>query len=243
MKEQLTAFLSLNNILSPTQHGFIKHKSTETALCAFHERIVNALDNKQSPLGLFVDFSRAFDCVDHELLLEKLNRYGVRGIPLKLLTSYLENRTQRVKLNTVYGNEYRVDTGGTQGSILGPLLFLIFSNDLAYYLKNMPGVYLVSYADNTSILLTEQAVEPLRIITEKTYNMTITWAENNCLYLNRNKTTYLTFSIKKITTDFINDLARNNKQYVDVVLASSTKILGVHFDSNFQWGLSHRYFD
>lgn len=233
VKEQLTVFLNQNNILSPTQHGFTKSKSTETALCAFHERIVNAMDNKQYTIGLFVDFSRAFDCVDHELLLEKLNRYGIRGIPLKFFTSYLENRNQIVKLNDVYSNKYNVDKGVPQGSILGPLLFLIFANDLAYFLKNTPGIYIVTYADDTNLLLTERAIEPLRILTEKTYQNIITWAEKNCLYLNKSKTTYLPFSIKKTTTDFENGFARNDN--ADVVLSTSTKILGVHFDRNLQW--------
>ena len=159
VEDQLTAFLKQSNILSPTQYGFTKDKNTETVLCAFHEKIVDALDNKLFTLGLFVDFSRAFDCVDHELLLEKLNRYGIRGIPLKFFSSYLENRTQIVKLNNMYSRKGEVDKGVSQGSILGPLLLIIFSNDLANYIGNISGSHLVCYADDTNILLTEKSIK------------------------------------------------------------------------------------
>ena len=225
------AFLKQSNILSPTQHGFTKDKNTETSLCAFHEKIVDALYNKLFTLGLFVDFSRAFDCVDHELLLEKLNRYGIRGIPLKFFSSYLENWTQIVKLNNMYSRKGEVDKGVSQGSILGPLLFIIFSNNLANYIGNISGSHLVSYADDTNILLTEKSIKRLQLLTQNTYERIITWAENNNLYLNKDKTTYLPFSIQKITTDFISEFSVNKY----LILSNSTKILGVYFDTNLHW--------
>ena len=96
IKKPLASFLSLNNLLSNLQHGFTSNRSTETALCVFHHKIINTLNSKKCVLGLFIDFSRAFDCFDHQLLKAKLCRYGVRGTQFDLLSSYLKDRKQLV---------------------------------------------------------------------------------------------------------------------------------------------------
>lgn len=102
IKEQLSAFFVRNKLLSPSQHGFREGLGTETALCAFVKHIIDALDKGTLISGLFIDFSRAFDYVHHELLLEKIYRCGVRGVPFNLIQSYLSKRHQFAQINDVF---------------------------------------------------------------------------------------------------------------------------------------------
>lgn len=229
LKDQLSSFLYKNNLLSTSQHGFTKNKSTESALCEYQELIVNALNQKQYALGIFIDFSRAFDVVDHDLLLGKLSRYGVRGIPLNLLSSYLKNRKQVVKLNHDVTSSVRdVTQGVPQGSVLGPLLFNIFANDLISYLSNMPNVYSICYADDTNILITDSSLSNIKNTAELVYSNIIKWSEKNKLNLNKNKTNMLLFTLQKNINFCLSD---DNINYCE-----SVKILGITFDRHLQWG-------
>ena len=131
------------------------NKSTESALCEFHHKIVKALDNKKIVVGLFTDFTRAFDLVDHQSLIAKLARYGVRRTALQIFTSYLDSRSQKVKMEEgVESNACDIKQGVPQGSILGPLLYILFANDIIYYLQKTPNVHVVCYADDTNVLIT-----------------------------------------------------------------------------------------
>lgn len=100
MKNSLCSFFLKYELLSTRQHGFTLSKGTESALCDFQSQVVAALDRGSYSLGLFIDFSRAFDFVDHNILLYKLDRCGVRGASLALLKSYLQNRSQKVAIGS-----------------------------------------------------------------------------------------------------------------------------------------------
>ena len=117
----------MHNILSKHQFGFRESFSTELALIDIHEKLLSNLDNGLNSCAIFLDLAKAFDSVSHDILLRKLEKYGVRGLPLKLFTSYLSNRKQIVKLNETTSSLLNILYGVPQGSILGPLLFSYLS--------------------------------------------------------------------------------------------------------------------
>ena len=147
---QLSLYFESNKLFSDSQYGFRPNRSTEQATLELTDRIISAMDNNDVPIGNFLDLSKAFDTIDHAILLSKLEHYGVDGIPLQLVKSYLTNRKQYVKLNEVNSNLLPINTGVPQGSILGPLLFIIYIND---FTRASSIFDFICYADDTTLLV------------------------------------------------------------------------------------------
>ena len=155
MYNRLLRFLNNHNILSDNQYGFRKHHSMASAyaLTCLYDKISSAIDNKESTVGIFIDLSKAFDSVDHNILISKLEHYSVRGTSLRGFESYLSNRQQYVEFNGVSLESCEIKCGVPQGSILGPLLSLLYINDLCNVSK---VVDFILFADDTNIFFSHK---------------------------------------------------------------------------------------
>ena len=187
VSEQLCDYLETNNILSNTQHGFRKHLSTETALTKICERIYANIDENKISLLTLCDLSKAFDSVSHELLIKKMMNYGIDDF---WFNDYLTARTQSVKINNHISSKHEVEYGVPQGSILGPILFNIFVNDLV---EVNDSDMLVQYADDAQYLHSGTIDKLAEIIDRAERNLVEVnkYFSDNGLKMNANKTQFL----------------------------------------------------
>ena len=163
MHKWLYSFLENNDILFHNQYGFRRNNSTVFALIQITEKIKSSIDNGKFGCGIFIDLRKAFDTVNHNILLTKLEHYGIRDNMLSWFQSYLSNRKQYVSINGEQSESNEINCGVPQGSVIGPLLFLIYINDLPN-ISDVLKFYL--YADDTNIYYESNSLQ----IFEKTIN-------------------------------------------------------------------------
>ena len=142
--------MSTNVIASDHQFGFRKNHSTSHAIITLVERVSKALDTGKYVVGVFLDLKKAFDTVEHKIILAKLKQYGIRGNTHRLFGSYLSNRKQYVEYNNFKSDTKMITHGVPQGSILGPLLFIIYMNDFS---RSSDLLFSILFADDTSVFV------------------------------------------------------------------------------------------
>ncbi len=191
---RLQKFIDKHNLLNNGQYGFRSNCSTSFALMELIEEICNNLDNKKLTVGVFIDLKKAFDTIDHNLLLQKLDFYGIRGATNDWVKSYLTNRKQFVQVDGHSSDLLDIICGVPQGSVLGPKLFILYINDLC----NVSSlVKYVLFADDTNIFKSGDNLQSLCIEISNELNKISVWFNVNKLSLNVSKTHFMVFGRSK----------------------------------------------
>ena len=234
VQRQLSAYMSDNHLLSPSQHGFRSHHSTETALLSVTNRIFSNMDRGHVSLLCLLDLSKCFDVIPHSLLLSKLQLYGIEPA---WFSSYLTGHTQSVCISSSSGDRavskpLPNTMGVFQGSSLGPLLFTIFASDLSLH---APDAHVTQYADDTQILMSDIKHNLPSLIQrmESTLTSLASWFHAHGLKLNASKTEILLLGTRQNTRDLSPVSVRVSGETVQE--SPCVRNLGVLFDRHLTW--------
>ena len=232
--QRLIKFCDKHSLISPRQFGFQRGVSTSDALMSLTEDIYSALDKKMHFLAAIIDVKKAFDCVNHNILLNKLERYGVRGIPLIWLKSYLADRKCFVEVSSYKSSLNTFNIGVPQGSILGPLLFLIYVNNLANFSNTMQTQL---FADDTIVFNSGTDMETLIASTNEELIKLNDWTQANKLTIHGGKTKLLIVS-NRVTTQYNPSISITGNV---IYRTNCCKYLGVYLDSRLTFNDHIRY--
>ena len=222
-------FLNLHNILYSKQFGFRNNHSTAFALIDLINNISSAVDRNETTLGIFLDLSNTFDTINHEILCQKLQHYGIRDTALAWIKSYLDDRTQFVQFGSHRSYPRKISCGVSQGIIIGPLLFIIYINDLPNVSSLTQSLL---FADYTSIFCSHKDANHLvSIVNNELAKITI-WLKVNKLSLNLTKTNFMIFHPRQKKVNVNVRLTLENTVTKQV---KQTKFLGVLIDQHLSW--------
>ena len=236
MHSQLMHYFSENKLLSTQQYGFRPNRSTELAGLELMDRNIDNMNNSRCPINIYVDLSKAFDSLGHNILLPKLKFYGLDDKAINVLRSYLSNRDQFVQLGNIKSNHHLISRGIPQGSVIGPLLFNIVIDDVTNVdatAKFDHGMY----ADDTTLISTLENFGPTNNAKELEQNINdeiskvVTWLQCNKLKLNVSKSRFMLFYKHPKVVPKLNILVNGNP--IDHV--EDFNFLGITLDQNITW--------
>ena len=226
MHKRLYGYLTRSQLLNDYQFGFRRNHSTILALIEITDRIRDELDSGNTGLAIYLDLSKAFDLVNHKILLHKAKHLGIRGPPQHWLSSYLSERKQQTVVDGVISDSLDLPIGVPQGSILGPLLFLIYVNDIAISLDHTS---LRLFADDTNVFIFHKDPTQLHGIATNALDQLLQWFSHNHLLLNLKKTCFSIFSKRNID---VNSLTVGS---ATIHRVECTKYLGLELDCQLSW--------
>lgn len=229
--DSLSCFLDRYKLMFKLQFGFRSNHSCETALVSMIDRWLKALNNGDLVGIVLIDFRKAFDLIDHQLLLKKLKMYKINQNALKWFESYLSMRKQKVSIDSSTSQEKIVKYGVPQGSILGPLLFLLFIIDLPLHLK----VHTDLYADDTTLYEINSSKDIIERNLQNALTVLSKWCEHNGMVINLDKTKVMLITTRQKRNRIANDNLHITLDDVELQVISSEKILGVQVDNNLLW--------
>lgn len=242
LNNSLVKFLDKYNIIAKNQFGFRSGICSEDAIAGLTSEVVSKLDSKKKCFGIFLDLSKAFDTVSIPILINKLETCGIRGPELGIFRSYLSDRTQCVRIDSLVSDVEAIGYGVPQGSILGPTLFQIYVNDLCRL--NIPNCSIYVYADDTALVAYGDDWQSAKQSAQDALEIVVDWLSKNLLTLNVEKTQVMPFSITSASSappDASNIVIHTCPLPTHICdcpplrIVSTVKYLGVHIDSNLKW--------
>ena len=226
--KRLLDYITERSLLTPYQFGFRPKYSTDLAIHHLCQNIYNAMDNKKYQLTVFCDLNKAFDTISHPILLHKLLVYGIRGPAFKLFESYLSFRKQYTVVNGVSSPLKSLSYGVPQGSVLGPILFLLYINDIV---RSSSLLNFILFADDTSIFLQGDNLKNLEDIVNKELEHVGNWLKSNKLTLNVNKTQFMVSH--SLMTQPVSIVVKIDN--TEILQVTEIKFLGVTIDNKLLW--------
>lgn len=228
IKRRLETFITNTIGYDKYQYGFVKDRNTEVGISDFVEYISERIDNGNTTVALFVDFSKAFDTVHHDILLRKLENLGIRGMALTLLETYINNRRQFTMVNDNKSELKSIKSGVPQGSVLGPTLYNLYVMDIQNL--QLKARYF-SYADDTVLVYSGTELQELEVNINEDLDKFVSWTGNNKLVVNASKTKFMTF--KQKNKKMVPIKVNINNKVIDEV--ETIKYLGVWVDNRLSW--------
>lgn len=235
---QLITHFSDYNLFTDSQFGFLPKLSTQNAVLRVTDILFDAFNTGEIALGVFLDLSKAFDSLNRTILFDKLKKYGVQGNSLNWFRSYFSRRMQCVIFEGHESPMLTVDYGVPQGSVIGPILFLIFINDIVNASNKLK---FIMYADDTNVVLSNRNLNDGIDLLNRELILVSDWFVNNCLTLNASKSQFVIFHRKQRKIPVLNvPVVIDN---VTIRRVAYTKFLGVQLDENMSWSEHVHYIE
>lgn len=233
LKDRLFDFCKKNKILNENQFGFRTGISTNHAIYTLVDSVKLNLEKSKKCIGVFLDLAKAFDTVPHRKLLDVLEHVGARGTVLKVFSSYLQDRVQQVRINDHLSDYQKIQVGIPQGTVLGPLLFIIYINSLLE--KDIQG-NIISYADDTVLVFEDDTWQGVKAKAEAGIGVVKDWLDFNELTLNVDKSKYISFSLTDTNRPNFTFLQLPGTSF-KINEVNSIKYLGIIIDKNLKWSI------